>query len=73
MAATQTELRRAVSCTYYALFHTLAASNANQPTTLGVAANLPGCRPPTDPEQTRQHQLGQQIPQSNSRIRHSFR
>jgi hypothetical protein len=27
--ATQTELRRAVSCAYYALFHTLAASNAN--------------------------------------------
>ncbi len=25
----QTELRRAVSCTYYAMFHTLAASNAN--------------------------------------------
>jgi len=29
MPATQTELRRAVSCTYYALVHTLAASNAN--------------------------------------------
>ena len=28
-AASQTELRRAVSCTYYAMFHTLAASNAN--------------------------------------------
>ena len=27
--ATQTELRRAVSCTYYALFHTLMLSNAN--------------------------------------------
>ena len=27
--ATQTELRRAVSCAYYAMFHTLAASNAN--------------------------------------------
>ena len=27
--ATQTELRRAVSCAYYAIFHTLAASNAN--------------------------------------------
>ena len=27
--STQTELRRAVSCAYYALFHTLAASNAN--------------------------------------------
>ena len=27
--ASQTELRRAVSCTYYAMFHTLAASNAN--------------------------------------------
>ncbi len=27
--ATQTELRRAVSCTYYAMFHTLAASNAD--------------------------------------------
>lgn len=26
---TQTELRRAVSCAYYAMFHTLAASNAN--------------------------------------------
>ena len=26
---TQTELRRAVSCTYYAMFHTLATSNAN--------------------------------------------
>ena len=26
---TQTELRRAVSCAYYSLFHTLAASNAN--------------------------------------------
>ena len=25
----QTELRRAVSCAYYAMFHTLAASNAN--------------------------------------------
>ena len=25
----QTELRRAVSCTYYSMFHTLAASNAN--------------------------------------------
>ena len=25
----QTELRRAVSCTYYAMFHTLAVSNAN--------------------------------------------
>ncbi len=25
----QTELRRAISCAYYALFHTLAASNAN--------------------------------------------
>ena len=29
VAASQTELRRAVSCTYYAMFHTLAASNAN--------------------------------------------
>ena len=28
-AVSQTELRRAVSCTYYAMFHTLAASNAN--------------------------------------------
>lgn len=28
-SATQTELRRAVSCAYYAMFHTLAASNAN--------------------------------------------
>ena len=28
-APTQTELRRAVSCTYYAIFHTLATSNAN--------------------------------------------
>ena len=27
--AGQTELRRAVSCAYYAMFHTLAASNAN--------------------------------------------
>ena len=27
--ASQTELRRAVSCAYYALFHTLAASNAD--------------------------------------------
>ena len=26
---TQTELRRAVSCAYYAMFHTLAASNAD--------------------------------------------
>ena len=26
--ASQTELRRAVSCAYYALFHTIAASNA---------------------------------------------
>ena len=26
---TQTELRRAVSCAYYAMFHTLVASNAN--------------------------------------------
>lgn len=26
---THTELRRAVSCAYYAMFHTLAASNAN--------------------------------------------
>ena len=26
---TRTELRRAVSCAYYAMFHTLAASNAN--------------------------------------------
>ncbi len=33
--ATQTELRRAVSCAYYALFHTLAASNAN--TLIGAA------------------------------------
>ncbi len=29
MAPSQTELRRAVSCVYYAMFHTLAASNAN--------------------------------------------
>lgn len=29
LAPTQTELRRAVSCTYYAMFHTLATSNAN--------------------------------------------
>ena len=28
-SSTQTELRRAVSCAYYAMFHTLAASNAN--------------------------------------------
>ena len=28
-AGSQTEMRRAVSCTYYAMFHTLAASNAN--------------------------------------------
>ena len=27
--ATQTELRRAISCAYYAMFHTLTASNAN--------------------------------------------
>ena len=27
--ATQTELRRAISCTYYAMFHTLMMSNAN--------------------------------------------
>ena len=27
--ASQTELRRAVSCAYYAMFHTLATSNAN--------------------------------------------
>ena len=27
--AGQTELRRAISCAYYAMFHTLAASNAN--------------------------------------------
>ena len=27
--ATQTELHRAISCAYYAMFHTLAASNAN--------------------------------------------
>ena len=27
--ASQTELRRAVSCAYYAMFHTLAASNAD--------------------------------------------
>ena len=27
--ATRTELRRAVSCAYYAMFHTLATSNAN--------------------------------------------
>lgn len=27
--ACQTELRRAISCAYYAMFHTLAASNAN--------------------------------------------
>ena len=27
--ATQTELRRAVSCAYYAMFHSLAASNAD--------------------------------------------
>ncbi len=27
--ASQTELRRAISCAYYAMFHTLAASNAN--------------------------------------------
>ena len=27
--ATQTELHRAVSCAYYAMFHTLAVSNAN--------------------------------------------
>ena len=27
--ATQTELRRAISCTYYAMFHTLMLSNAN--------------------------------------------
>ena len=27
--ATQTELRRAVSCAYYAMFHTLARSNAD--------------------------------------------
>lgn len=27
--ASQTELRRAVSCAYYAMFHTLALSNAN--------------------------------------------
>lgn len=33
--ATQTELRRAVSCAYYAMFHTLAASNAN--TLIGVS------------------------------------
>ena len=29
LRATQTELRRAISCAYYAMFHTLAASNAN--------------------------------------------
>ncbi len=28
-SVSQTELRRAVSCAYYAMFHTLAASNAN--------------------------------------------
>ena len=28
-SATQTELRRAVSCAYYAMFHTLTLSNAN--------------------------------------------
>lgn len=28
-SVTQTELRRAVSCAYYAMFHTLAASNAD--------------------------------------------
>lgn len=28
-SATQTELRRAVSCVYYAMFHTVALSNAN--------------------------------------------
>lgn len=28
-SATQTELRRAVSCAYYAMFHILALSNAN--------------------------------------------
>ena len=28
-APTQTELRRAVSCTYYSMFHTLSTSNAN--------------------------------------------
>ena len=27
--ASQTELRRAISCAYYAMFHTLATSNAN--------------------------------------------
>lgn len=27
--ATQTEVRRAISCAYYAMFHTLAYSNAN--------------------------------------------
>ena len=29
ISPTQTELRRAVSCVYYAMFHTLALSNAN--------------------------------------------
>ncbi|MYC34957.1 MAG: hypothetical protein F4X64_17515 [Chloroflexi bacterium] len=29
ISPTQTELRRAVSCAYYAMFHTLALSNAN--------------------------------------------
>ena len=33
--ASQTELRRAVSCAYYAMFHTLAASNAD--TLLGAS------------------------------------
>lgn len=37
--ASQTELRRAVSCAYYAMFHTLAASNAD-----ALISNTPAAR-----------------------------
>ena len=50
----QADLRRAVSTTYYALFHALAQCCANtligatppQPEPTGVAPNLPGSRAP---------------------------
>ena len=72
----QTELRRAVSCAYYAMFHTLAASNANAlrsitggSTALGLAANLPRRRSSPYPEQAQSRQPRQPVSDPHPKLR----
>ena len=79
--ATQTELPRAISCTYYAMFHTLMMSNAN--TLIGASPadqqrwawqqTYRSGRPPPNPEQAQFDQSRQQLFNNNSPIRSRLR